>query len=631
MLASLRRMKLPTQNAGWFIAGGSVCLMVVFASLGRTTDPDVFWHLAVAREVLATHSTLPRDLFSFSFAGAPWPHKDFLAELVLYGLFRALGYAGFALFKGACAIGLVAALVCAAPRAGRTALGLTLVGGLTLTSFWFLEQPNAFSIVLFGVVLSLVERARRAGAETTRAALLRALLPLIAVTWAWTWLHRFALIGHALLALFALECWVARATLPGWTRRVVGPAVSRRFARTATAVAVASPVLALANPTGAAAFLSVRTMATHAELRQEFFEWKQPSLAEVFDVFPVACVATLVAAGCVAFAMFGAGRFGFETRIRGWHGAVVAAAAGMTLWSIRWAPFMAVAALLVIAVALGDLFASPAWRRGVRQPLLVPVLALCAGTAFFLRLREQQGSADLTLGEDPSFFPRGAVDFAREHGLAGPVANAFDFGGYLIYWAWPETQVLVDGRNETVYPAHFVVTALRAERDPDAFRDLRAAHRATWALGTNFPGKEGFAFLAQDPRWSLVYWSETAAIYVLRAAHPELEALRYRFIDPRDLEGSIRRALMGEERWEGRPPSLEAVRGEIERMLVDSPDSVRATGLLALVLSMLGPLYAHERDVALERLERLGAGDLWALRLVSRIRAAVSASTPRPR
>jgi hypothetical protein len=43
--------------------------------------------------------------------------------------------------------------------------------------------------------------------------------------------------------------------------------------------------------------------------------------------------------------------------------------------------------------------------------------------------------------------PVNAVKFIRDHHLRGPMLNAFDYGGYLI-WALPEQPVFLDGRAD---------------------------------------------------------------------------------------------------------------------------------------------------------------------------------------
>ncbi|MGH7294987.1 MAG: hypothetical protein ACRELB_08640, partial [Polyangiaceae bacterium] len=128
----------------------------------------------------------------------------------------------------------------------------------------------------------------------------------------------------------------------------------------------------------------------------------------------------------------------------------------------------------------------------------------------------------------------------------------------------------------------------------------------TWAFGVNFPGKPGYGFLARDPAWSLVYWSEKAAVYTLRAAHPDLEDARFRYVDPRDPAGSVTSAMMGAR---GDPAVVAGVGREIARMLEASPDSPRAALCLAIYHHLQGPSHRAARDAALDLLLRSAHGD----------------------
>jgi hypothetical protein len=49
--------------------------------------------------------------------------------------------------------------------------------------------------------------------------------------------------------------------------------------------------------------------------------------------------------------------------------------------------------------------------------------------------------------------PAGAADYLVEHHVTGPMFNTYEQGGYLIWSAWPQERVFIDGRSlsETVY------------------------------------------------------------------------------------------------------------------------------------------------------------------------------------
>ena len=54
-------------------------------------DPDLWWHLANGRLMLATQSIPQTDVYSFSAAGHPWVMHEWLADLAMYLLFQAGG------------------------------------------------------------------------------------------------------------------------------------------------------------------------------------------------------------------------------------------------------------------------------------------------------------------------------------------------------------------------------------------------------------------------------------------------------------------------------------------------------------------------------------------------------------
>ncbi len=198
-------------------------------------------------------------------------------------------------------------------------------------------------------------------------------------------------------------------------------------------------------------------------------------------------------------------------------------------------------------------------------------------------MKEPPPSISTADGTSP-WSPRGAVAFASGQGLHGRVANAFDFGGYLLWSSWPGVQVLVDGRNELVYDPVFVQRALLAEHDAPTFAAMRAQDGATWALTLNTPEQVGGGFLARDPAWWLVYWSDTAAVYARRDAHPDLASESFRYVDPFNVPGSIAAAAA---RARGDRPTLDAILAEVRRMREASPDSVRADlALLAVAQAM---------------------------------------------
>jgi hypothetical protein len=357
--------------------------------------------------------------------------------------------------------------------------------------------------------------------------------------------------------------------------------------------AIAGPILSLACPSGNAnVWRGVFAVAASGALRMQISEWRQLGPMQLARVFPVATTVIVVAVAAVVV------RLGAAIRAREvdppvtlMHAAMLLASVAMTLSSVRWLPYAAIVAPLLLAVVLGDAL--------TRHPVAIPRgAAILLGTLLLVLLRVRQGDAAIAIGEDPEWSPRGAVRFASERALRGRVANSMDLGGYLLYASWPDVDVLVDGRAQQVYDLAFTVRCLLAEHDAPTFFAMRGDD-ATWALAVNRPDQVAFGFLARDPRWSMVYWSDTAAVYVRRDAHPELQRLAFRFVDPYDVPRSIAYAIVLAG---GDADKLDAILAEVRRMLDASPDSVRANVALAAFLASLGPARRPDLDAQVARL-----------------------------
>jgi hypothetical protein len=584
-------MALGAQKKRYAPALALLAALVLLHVLSLTRDPDVFWHLRTGAEAVRTKSTLPIDTFSYSYEGAYWRHKDLLAAIVLYLGFARLGYAWFAVVKALAAAAMIAAYSAMPPPERRSPFVLLVTMGAVLDSFWLIERPYLFSMALFAVMLALVERAERRRARASAKGLARTFAPLIAVTFAWTWLHRFAFFGHAMVAWVALSSALALLGKNRPTLRILFGAPPRlRFVAAAFSAAALSPLCALANPSGRFAFTTGFESVSQMDKLRVFFEWKRVGPFELARAFPV-----MMALTTVAFVWAGA-RLAIALRrrdehspIRAWHALLLATLAVMTADSVRWFMYLAMAAALAVTCLLAEALADRSLPKGS---------LLAAGALFLVLLRLEQGDARVGVGEDESWSPKGAVAFARERGLTGRVANSYDFGGYLLWTMWPDVKVLVDGRHLQLYPIDFPLRCLEAEKHAAEFWPMRA-DGATWALGTNEPGKIAFGFLARDPAWALVYWSDTANVYVRKDAHPDLLPLAFRYVDPYDVAASIVRAT-GESK--GDPATLAAIVREIQRMLDASPDATRPTIALAAFWQLLGPTHAAERDAALAHL-----------------------------
>jgi hypothetical protein len=137
----------------------------------------------------------------------------------------------------------------------------------------------------------------------------------------------------------------------------------------------------------------------------------------------------------------------------------------------------------------------------------------------------------LGVGFEPNHFPEPAVQFVRDHEVAGPMWNSFVYGGYLSWRLHPDHRVLIDGRSSWVHEPRMVSLASRSERDGDAFRALDREFGFQWAICRAFEGEVFGAPIAQDHAWTMVFWDDVSAVYVRRdGANHELASAGYRLV-----------------------------------------------------------------------------------------------------
>jgi hypothetical protein len=299
-----------------------------------------------------------------------------------------------------------------------------------------------------------------------------------------------------------------------------------------------------------------------------------------------------------------------------WHVLLLAGFVALLWDAARWMQFGALTASVVL-LHLGSESLRAFRARDTRLPRGAGVLVVLAMVA--AAIIHRRGLGDLAIGDDARVRPAGAIAFAHEHGLGGKVVAPLFYGGYLLAHHWPEARVLVDGRNDEVYPIPFVVRTVVSDNDPHVFAEMRRDDGATWVVASNLPGHVTHRFLAQDPDWMMVYWSDASVIYAVRSAHPELQPWSFELVrDPNAAIVEVRRVMLG-------GGDRERLQEELARMIQESPQSVRAGAALCMYYHLAGPSQWSRRDEILRDLVALAPGHPLVTALQAEIASSVTA------
>lgn len=602
--SSLYRSHMPAPRDGrstrieQALAWSLLCVVGFLFAAHPSFDPDLPWHLRTGQLALERRSTLPVDPFSYTFAGAPWPYKDLVADVMFHLGSAALGRAFVPVLRFAFVFVFAAILMrVVAPRRPVIA---AVIATLMVCGFGIAERPQLFGHALFLALLVAMDEAHATlAARRDLRGVLRALAPVVAIEWAWVWLHRSAIIGLALGLLFPLRLLLTALPLGSREARtlVVGPRVGARAIGAAAAAGVAAVALATLNPSGMAFFRSAINVQQSKMARALITEFQPIGLVGYFRAFPLGATLVVIALVAGATRLIAVGSPSARRRLSGvtpslqlFHVALLATTTALLWDAARWLYFAALAAGLVVAHLSAEALQlhELAGARRLRGASALACLLAAAAAVFVAGPH-----VDLSMAEDPRSRPAGALAFAKAHGLVGRVATPLFLGGYVIQHAWPDVQPNIDGRNDHVYPPEFVMRVAQESEDPRAFEQAHPADGARWVLASNAPGRVTHRFLAADPHWMLVYWSDGAVIYVHADARPDLAPLRFdAFLDP---DAVIPQTIFALQR--GVDP--QRVHAQLLRMVDASPTSVRALGALCIFYQRLGPTWRARRDAAL--------------------------------
>ncbi|MBM3726660.1 MAG: hypothetical protein FJW40_14715 [Acidobacteria bacterium] len=465
---------------------------------GLLGDGDTGWHIRTGEWVLA-YGTAPRvDLFSFSRPGDPWYAWEWLADVAMAGLHRWGGLGAVAL-AAAVVISLFALIllrhVIWSGANGFVGLMVTWLA-IGAASTHFLARPHVFTLLFLagGLWLLAIDRKRQ-------TPWIWAMAPLTVV---WTNLHSGVFGWIACLGLwFVSDVWVAWKT---------GIQVRARRTGWLLAACIAGT---LVNPYSFELHRHVFSYMRSDWIRDMVQEFQSPSFRSgnmrLFEILLILGLMT------VAWRLWRDRRFTGETLM-------VVFWAHMALGSVRHVPIYALVAAPLIASEL-----TGAWRRVCRhsprsslgrvlfdmgaglgramgRSSAWAALALAAAAGF-------AGHLALPGNFDPAKFPEAMLDRHRGELMNARILAPDEWGDYLIYRAWPEQRVFIDGRTD-FYGPRVGNEYVRMMEGKPGWNRLLAAHGfthvlcpATWPLAELLK-TQGAWRLADSDRLALLFVRE---------------------------------------------------------------------------------------------------------------------------
>ncbi|PKN31409.1 MAG: hypothetical protein CVU63_24085, partial [Deltaproteobacteria bacterium HGW-Deltaproteobacteria-20] len=345
---------------------------------------------------------------------------------------------------------------------------LVTASAIAAASAWFIVRPATLSFVLIAWTAVALEIHRSSPRSRAGRATLASLVP---VHLAWANLHGFVVIGVAMVVAYLLyrsACAAVRGRLP----RLL-PTTGATDLRWTSGVAIGVLGASMVNLAGPELLLGpLRAIPDVGRVT----EWEPTSLGFLLHHEPVALVYAILVVALLVLGREPASKLRAPSA---WDVGVALMGLVLASSAVR---LVAVAAILTAPMAArrlaGLLPSTPrAWLTSSLAPVLLALWMLMRpGTTF-------------GVGFEPDHFPEPAVQFVRDHKVAGTMWNSSVYGGYLSWRLYPEHHVLIDGRTSWVHEPRVVALAWRSERDVDAFRALDREFGFEWAICRAFEGE----------------------------------------------------------------------------------------------------------------------------------------------
>lgn len=180
-----------------------VALPVIFTvslnpSRESLRDPDIWWHLADARQLMATHQFIWTEPNSFTVGGHPWVNPEWLAELPYWFAYRALHLRGIYFAEWLVICANLVFLYWRGYRLSRHAGAAWWAAAISFVLVSVNTGPRTIAIAYLAMSaeLAILESEHRGNRRA-----LWLLPPLFAI---WVNLHGSWLIGLALFVLYIL-------------------------------------------------------------------------------------------------------------------------------------------------------------------------------------------------------------------------------------------------------------------------------------------------------------------------------------------------------------------------------------------------------------------------------------------
>jgi hypothetical protein len=492
----------------------ALILLIFFSGYLLLRDCDTGYHIRAGEYILETFSVPKHDLFSFFAPELAWTAHEWFSEIIMALVHNHLGLTGVvAFFSFVLALTYYISFKSLRSHKGNLWLLLGIIFlVISSSTFHWLARPHASTLLLFVIWYHLLDRFQYQDKHYS-------LFWFPPIMLLWVNLHGGYIIGFVLLGIYflgnALFCYKDQSE----ERKKYLNKCKILFL-----IGTACLLVSLINPYGYHILLFPFNLVSDKFLMSVVSEFMPTNLQE-FHPYKYYLILTL------AVLMISRMRVNFIELV------LILLFIYMSLYSVRYITLFAFIAAPILLKRLDAWFSesdhkiikflnqrsdsiaeSDIRSRGYFWP------ALATLTIFLLTIT---GAVEHYF--DPNKKPVAAVKFLKDEHIPGNMFNNDEFGDYLIYSAYPQYRVFMDGRSD-MYGVDHVSQYIKVRGLGAGWEKVLEEHDINWIF---FDADSLLSrYLLERGDWHLIYADKVAHIYVRDIPEYEYLIEKYPDVEP---------------------------------------------------------------------------------------------------
>ncbi len=558
-----------------YAAAALALVYIGLISIFPVRSNDVWWNMAVGRELLTSFQFITQDPFTFTVTGSPWVPHSYLAGIIFYLVYQAGAVGGLIGMKVLLVLVTFTLLLRLIKNEGiplAYAVPFVLVGALCVHSR-FLIRPHLFEYLFLVLLVGwLLSRKHRTGIRFYGPP---ALLQII-----WVNCHSSFFIGPLIVLIFLLGetlSHLAGGSAPARAAPVDGR--QKQFLVLLLVMVAAS----LVNPNPAEFILQPLGGEQRELITRYTLEWLSPfntalkhgALHPYYEIFLVFAVVTI---------LLSLARRRFTAVLL--TGLFVL----LSLKAHRFRAELVFTSLPFLMIELRDTRFLTAWvekmSKKIGAPAVRAVFALVLSSVLIVTATDRF----MFKGGVGGRHPKRAFEFIRKQDVAHRPFHPIGYGSYLLWRLYPERRSFIDGRN---FSSALYQDFLACQTKVAGFNRVITKYNVdSFLLPVPERSDAGInnlhTALNRFDEWALVYIDAVALLYVRTGAVPPdwLERNEYRHYRP---------GFFGRDRIAG--DMIPALAAEIERAIAGETGSAALWNDLARIKIVERDLPAARRAV----------------------------------